>query len=765
MAFRGGNGTFSTSLVTSLTITHGISIQAGDVVFLCASANASGVAAPTFPAGFSATLGGTTLGSLAIPTNGEGPCTGFLQAKIAGASEPSSYTITTSSHRWTLVIRVYSGRSGTPYAVAPVTTTPVANHNVPVSLALSTITAHAGDDVCAFIVGSQQEGGATDTTLTTAPTGFANVRNDTGTTANTFTPMIWSCDNTNVTAGTTGSGGTLTGTGGNNTAYGAYVISMAAPYVLVQKVTGGGTTNATSFPLSITGVTPGNFLTAQMTCSVVGGTSQTFALPSDAAGTWGVGALPSKVLPAGIAFLNNAAAGTHALTFALASGATMASYHFTICEWSGLPANAVLDVSNVASATTAQQLSVSITPSQSNDLVLAAVVVGGDPGVTTLGITDPPAGFTSLQVGNNDATDIGFEHCYQVAGTASLTPSWSWTDASTTVSTAVIAGFNSPVLGAQTVNVQTGGLSAAALNYGLTNQSATSSAGTITPEVDITVGSLTATFFEGSLLNQINLTGQTASFTEGTITTAISGNVILALSGQSMGFAQGTPNLVISYLLDQDTITLVGQTATFAMGVLQPNVIALLAAQTLASTEGTISPAPAYTLGALTLTSLEGSITSSLGNNTNLSLIGQNITSSQGAMQFLPGATFPSNTITFTEGTISFSATGDFTVSLIGQTINSSEGTITFTGSAPGFLTMPNVVGIGWLHASHILEKAGLFQTQPPVRVLSKVYPTYTVLGQEPPAGSLIPINSAVQLTVSIDAPLLGASFDVISLF
>lgn len=752
------NSTTSNSTSNTVNVSG---IQAGDIALLCIY-KGGGSSTLTFPSGFQ-TIGSLT--NMNIVT-ADGTCTAGIKYKVCTGSETSFQVTFTGTNLSTLVCQIYRGRNTSSPFTASTQTGPIASQGMGFNTAITGLTAAAGDDIALFVP-FQQSPNTTETLTFTPPAGYANGSTDrAAATANT--PVVGSCNNVNVSAGATGTlAANLNDNQGLSTGYGAYLISMGVPYVLVQKVTGGGTTNAASSPLSITGVTAGNFLTAQMTCSVVGvgGTSQAFALPSDTAGTWGTGALPSKLLPAGIAFLNNAAAGTHALTFALASGATMSSYHFTICEWSGLPANAVLDTSNAASATTAQQLSTSITPSQTSDLVLAAIVVGGDPGVTNLGITDPPTGFTSLQVGNNDATDIGFEHCYQIAGTASLSPSWSWTDATTTTSTAVIAGFNTPVLGTQTVNVQTGGLGGAALRYGLTNQSSTSSVGTIAPEVDIGIGSLTATFVEGSLLNEINLTGQTASFTEGTITTAISGNVILALSGQSMGFAQGSPNLVISYLLDQDTITLVGQTATFAMGVLQPNIGIPLTAQTLASSEGVLTLTPAYTLGALTMSSLEGSITASLGNNTNLSLIGQAITSSQGAMQFLPGATFPSNTITFTEGTISFSATGDFTVSLTGLVINSSEGTITFTGSAPGFLTMPNVVGIGWLHASHILEKAGLFQTQPPLRVLSKVYPTYTVLGQEPPAGSLVPLNSAVQLTVSIDAPLLGASFDVIPLF
>lgn len=83
----------------------------------------------------------------------------------------------------------------------------------------------------------------------------------------------------------------------------------------------------------------------------------------------------------------------------------------------------------------------------------------------------------------------------------------------------------------------------------------------------------------------------------------------------------------------------------------------------------------------------------------------------------------------------------------------------------PGFVAVPNVVGLGWLHASHILELAGLNQDFQPLKVVSNVYPNYIVLVQDPPAGSIVQLTTNVQLTVSITSHLLGASFDVIPLF
>lgn len=83
----------------------------------------------------------------------------------------------------------------------------------------------------------------------------------------------------------------------------------------------------------------------------------------------------------------------------------------------------------------------------------------------------------------------------------------------------------------------------------------------------------------------------------------------------------------------------------------------------------------------------------------------------------------------------------------------------------PGFFPLANYVGLGWLHASHLIILAKLYQTQPPIHKFSKVYPNFTVIEQYPPPGTLVTKNTAIQLTVSNNAYLPGATFGVIPLF
>lgn len=83
----------------------------------------------------------------------------------------------------------------------------------------------------------------------------------------------------------------------------------------------------------------------------------------------------------------------------------------------------------------------------------------------------------------------------------------------------------------------------------------------------------------------------------------------------------------------------------------------------------------------------------------------------------------------------------------------------------PGFFPLANYVGLGWLHASHLIIQAKLFQTQPPLRKFSKVYPNFLVIEQSPPPGTLVTKNTAIQLTVSTNVYLPGATFDIIPLF
>lgn len=167
----------------------------------------------------------------------------------------------------------------------------------------------------------------------------------------------------------------------------------------------------------------------------------------------------------------------------------------------------------------------------------------------------------------------------------------------------------------------------------------------------ITLTGQTGTFTEGTISRAITkaLTGQTATFTEGTITASTGGNVTLSLTGQSATFTEGALGLNIGYTLN-DGVPLTGQTASF--------------------TEGTPTGSISYTLGSQSATFTEGTIARAVST----ALVGQSGTFTEGTPSAALSYPLVAQTATFTEGTISASSGGNVTLSLSGQTANFSEG-------------------------------------------------------------------------------------------
>lgn len=241
----------------------------------------------------------------------------------------------------------------------------------------------------------------------------------------------------------------------------------------------------------------------------------------------------------------------------------------------------------------------------------------------------------------------------------------------------------------------------------------------------ITLTGQTGTFTEGTISRAITkaLTGQTATFTEGTISASTGGNVTLSLTGQTATFTEGTLGLNIGYTLN-DGVPLTGQTAsftegtptgsisytlgsqsaTFTEGTIARAVSSALVGQSGTFTEGTITRAASYPLVAQTATFTEGTISASSGGNVTLSLSGQTASFSEGTIAptvslallgqsttYTPGsltgslsAALQGQTGTFSEGTITAQATGDVTRSLFGQTATFTEGIITSNGTGAG---------------------------------------------------------------------------------
>jgi hypothetical protein len=222
-AFRGSAGQANATASTTVTVTvSSIGIQNGDIVLFFMNANtASGTL--TQPTGFSAVPG--------ISQNIISNTVSMVWYKVAGASEPSTYTATSSaSDIHTGEVRVYSGRN-TASPFTAVATTAEAFLTSPGSIALTGVTAALGDDVV-WLVGNASGSGVATPALTN-PSGFANQNIFYDATA--FSPPILSCDSVNVSAGATG---TLTGTETWSplAAYGGYVLSLAKAAASVNGV-------------------------------------------------------------------------------------------------------------------------------------------------------------------------------------------------------------------------------------------------------------------------------------------------------------------------------------------------------------------------------------------------------------------------------------------------------------------------------------------------------------------------------------------------
>lgn len=147
----------------------------------------------------------------------------------------------------------------------------------------------------------------------------------------------------------------------------------------------------------------------------------------------------------------------------------------------------------------------------------------------------------------------------------------------------------------------------------------------------------TGTFSEGTISRAVTygLTGQTASFVEGTISASTGGNVTLSLGGQTAAFAEGLIALSLGYSLN-DGVPLTGQTALFAEGTATNSVSYSLTGQTVTSAEGSLAAAVAKTLTGQTATLTEGVITAAW--SANITLGGQTALFHEGGISaFVPG--------------------------------------------------------------------------------------------------------------------------------
>ena len=203
----------------------------------------------------------------------------------------------------------------------------------------------------------------------------------------------------------------------------------------VQSVTGAGAT------LVLNGVAANNALTFQES-SFDNSSGTALATPTDSNGTFTIASADAGTQATGLGFAlvgiwynQAAAAGTHTVTPQARNG-----YNGTLTEWSGLATSGMLDVAKSAGSgaggQTSQATGTTSATAQADELVLICLSVGATPGAANIGLTDPVSTFTTLQVVNDDAGNIGTMHSWkETAATGTQSATFNWTDNSATETT------------------------------------------------------------------------------------------------------------------------------------------------------------------------------------------------------------------------------------------------------------------------------------------------------------------------------------------
>ena len=221
MALRGVAGQVNTTTASTCVINvAGISIQAGDVVLLVMLCGGGTTSTFTCP-GFSAATGAI---------QGNGGATFQVLMKTAGASEPSTYTVSSTITDFISVhARVYSGRSGSATTQAAIAFNASAS---PFTFASQTFAPAANDDV--VFLGAIPAVGNLGTVAYTPGTGFANGNLYTSA-ASSFTCGMLGSDYVNNPGGSAGFlGGSYTYTTGSGAAMGYFIsLAVAASNVLM----------------------------------------------------------------------------------------------------------------------------------------------------------------------------------------------------------------------------------------------------------------------------------------------------------------------------------------------------------------------------------------------------------------------------------------------------------------------------------------------------------------------------------------------------
>ena len=173
----------------------------------------------------------------------------------------------------------------------------------------------------------------------------------------------------------------------------------------------------------------------------------------------------------GVIYYKTASAGTNTVSL---TDTALGTFFAGACllEWSGMAATP-LDVAPAASNITAGGTSgtnsiASGTLGQASEVIFTLICTGTNgAGLTSIGLTDPPTGFTSLYAQQNSQANQCWEMAYQiVAATTTTSAAWTWTDTTTIDSQATLASFKLSGGTNTTVNVSAG-------TYSYTGEAAT----------------------------------------------------------------------------------------------------------------------------------------------------------------------------------------------------------------------------------------------------------------------------------------------------
>lgn len=151
----------------SPSITHGQTISDGNLVFMYANSNSS--------TSMSADAGGSTWNELVDETPSSESARQGLWWKIAGSSEPSSYSITSGSAQWRVIVRVFSSATA---AVIDASATTARTASNSINSICGAIDGAVLSDDCLSVVFCGKDNRSVTDTYTTADNSYIGVIGD-----------------------------------------------------------------------------------------------------------------------------------------------------------------------------------------------------------------------------------------------------------------------------------------------------------------------------------------------------------------------------------------------------------------------------------------------------------------------------------------------------------------------------------------------------------------------------------------------------------